>query len=624
MIPNSVLSRLSTFVVLVGPLVTLTITPWFNYDPINLGKNLALSVFAFAGFGLIIPYINKLLQILGRFLVAVSLLFSLTLFLPLLLTSAPASHQIWGQFGRGTGIITYLGLLIIFVLSSIPQEKSHFDNILKALIFTQSIMTLYCLLQLSGNDPVQWSAHWTFGTLGNVNFLSGYMGISIVASIILAANPRARFSVRIFLLIISLLDVYIVATTDSIQGLVALAVGVALFMGFLAIKKGTLYVIPYLVLASAGFVSLVLALLDKGPLRSVIYQVTVLFRADYMHAGLRMLLDNPLTGIGIDSFDDWYRSERGVISAFRTSLNRTANSAHNVMLDLGSGGGFPLMTAYVLLILLVVRSIYRGLKKGMASNYNFLAFVCSWVSYQVQASVSINQIGVGIWGWLLGGSIISFENSFSAEVFENQKADRQKKKYKKHSKMSITTPNTPPALAVISSSVSLIIGSYAAFIPFKVDMDFYSASRKGSLDLMIESTKGFASNAFLLSQANESALRNNFPDQARVLNDRLVNKFPRNIYAWQTRLNLPGLTETDREMAVRKIKELDPYLGLCLEENPVAKIERVIFSLPSAQQFELAKNWGFVNEGQVERMNFQLGSFKHEEIIVKLRSFCGV
>jgi len=69
-----------------------------------------------------------------------------------------------------------------------------------------------------------------------------------------------------------------------------------------------------------------------------------------MHAGIAMLLNNPLTGVGIDSYDDWYRAERGIISALRTSLTRTANSAHNISIDIAAGGGFPLLISHLLII----------------------------------------------------------------------------------------------------------------------------------------------------------------------------------------------------------------------------------------------------------------------------------
>lgn len=625
-IPNSVAKRISTFMVVVGPLVTLAITPWFNYDPINLGKGLALSTITFAGFGLLLPYLRDVQNRLGKPLVYVSFFFLIALLAPLVFTDAPISQQVWGQFGRATGIVTYSSLIFLFLLSALTNTQDHYKKVVFSLIVTQSLMTAYCLLQLMKKDPIKWSAYSTFGTLGNVNFLSGFMGISVVVSLILSTNNSLKFSTRLALLILSVIDIYIVATTDSIQGLVALAVGVAVYLAFFTLKFGKIIFSSYMAIFAAALVSLVMALFDKGPLKSLIYQVTITFRADYMHAGLKMLFHHPFTGVGIDSYDDWYRSERGVISAFRTGLNRTANTAHNVILDLGSGGGFPLLLAYLSLLGFVVISIYRGIKNGLMRNAYFLALVCAWIAYQVQAAVSINQIGVGVWGWILGGAIIGYERLSKAESnntisVANSGDSRQKAKKVKQTK---TGPNTPPPLAVMLSAIGLAIGFTLSYIPLKTDLDYRTASSQGRLDLMMNATSGFATNSFLIAQANEAALRNKYQDQARVLNDRLISRFPRNLYGWQARLSLAGISESERQLAIGKIKAIDPNLGICAETNPSDRVRNLLLSLPSKQQYELARGWALLPSGSTYRNGFRLDSLDPNALGTKITSFCGV
>ena len=625
MIPHSVAKRISTFMILVGPLVTLAITPWFNYDPINLGKGLALSSITSAGLGLLLPYFGEVQKRLGKPLLYVAFIFLVALFAPLLFTDAPISQQLWGQFGRATGIVTYTSLIFLFLLSAVTNTRDHYKKVLFSLLATQVLMTFYCLLQLMKKDPIKWSAYSTFGTLGNVNFLSGFMGIAVVVSLILAASKSLKLSTRYFLLLLSLIDIYIVATTDSIQGLVALAVGFATYLAFFSWKVGKLAFSAYMALFAASFVSLVFALFDKGPLKSLIYQVTITFRADYMHAGLKMLIHHPFTGVGIDSYDDWYRSERGVISAFRTALNRTANTAHNVMLDLGSGGGFPLLLAYLSLLGFVVHCIFRGLKSGLAKDSYFLALICAWIAYQVQASVSINQIGVGVWGWITGGAIIGYERlskSESSRVVSDVHSKDSGQKTKKV-KQTKTGPNTPPPLAAMFSVIGLFIGFTFSYIPLKTDMDYRSASNQGRLDLMMKATSGFPPNAFLLSQANEAALKNKFQDQARVLNDRLIQKFPRNLYGWQARLALTSLSVSERQVAINKIKSLDPNLGLCGDANASDRLRTLFLSLPSKQQYELARGWALLPPGSVFKNGFRLDALDQSALGTKITSFCG-
>ena len=195
-------------------------------------------------------------------------------------------------------------------------------------------MSTYCVIQIAKLDPISWSAYFPFGTLGNVNFLSGFMGVGLVTVFVFATSNLLDSRLRFGLVGLFFIGLFVLYESDSTQGIVALVVGIASFMLVKSWFVNKPIFMISLFLFASGLVALVLGLFDKGPLRALIYQFTVLYRADYMHAGIGMLLNKPLTGVGIDSYDDWYRAERGIISAMRTSLNRTANSAHNISIDI--------------------------------------------------------------------------------------------------------------------------------------------------------------------------------------------------------------------------------------------------------------------------------------------------
>jgi hypothetical protein len=441
------------------------------------------------------------------------------------------------------------------------------------------------------------------------------MGISLVVIVVFAFLGKLSLRARIFFLAIVATGLLIVASTDSIQGLVAFTFGLGILGFFLAKRWGIWFIRVYALFVFFGFISLVMALFDKGPLKSLIYQVTILYRADYMHAGLKMMLNHPLTGVGIDSYDDWYRTERGVISAFRSGLNRTANTSHNIALDLGAGGGFPLLIAYLLLNLLVLSGIVKSLKKGHGADPIFVAALCAWAGYQVQASVSINQIGVGIWGWIISGILIGYSKMEIS--IKNTLREKDTESLKKNS------INLPPPSAVIVSAVLGCIAFAIAFLPFKADMDFRGASRKGDLSGMMKATSQLASNAFLISQANNSAMAGNFQDQAKEINDRLTGKFPRNFYGWSVRASLPNVSELDRQYALNKLMELDPYQSLCLSELYVPIITEKLTKLPSSKQYELAKGWGLVSTTLGTHARFSLTEVNPEILKQRIAQFCG-
>ena len=58
-----------------------------------------------------------------------------------------------------------------------------------------------------------------------------------------------------------------------------------------------------------GFIALMGAL-QKGPLTKLIYKTSVSLRGEYWQAGWNMAKEFPLTGVGMDSYGDWYRRAR--------------------------------------------------------------------------------------------------------------------------------------------------------------------------------------------------------------------------------------------------------------------------------------------------------------------------
>ena len=636
MMPSSVQLRISRLMLFVGPLTTILVTPFWNFDPINPIKVLVISVFSMTALGLCLPYLRELRVRRGLAVDIITLAFLISLISSFLFSGAPWGHQLWGQFGRSTGFVTYVLLLATFYVVASIMLKSIYARLISGLIYTATALALYGIVQFADLDPFSWSAKGIFGTLGNVNFYSGFMGTALAAAFVIFASSKslnAGMGTKLFLIGLIALGIFIISETDSVQGLIAFAVGVAIFILIKSYFAGPKYFLPTFIITLFGGSSLALSLFNKGPLSSIVYQVTVVYRGDYMHAAIEMITKHPFFGVGIDSYDDWYRAERGVISAFRTGFNRTSNSAHNVALDIGSGGGLPLLLSYVGLLLLAIYSIFVFLKRERGQDAIFLSMVSAWSAYVVQSSVSINQIGVGVWGWILTGAIVGYANSseevskgsFNLKPFwsnlrrEELNANVNTSKNNKKSEKINRSPNTPPALPVILSAFFLLIGFTASFVPFKTDMDFRTAYSSGRLEDMIAVVNRPGTNALLISQAQTAAFSGNFSDQARDLNNLIVSRYPRYIFGWITRLQLPGFSENSKNLAVQKIVELDPYYAICLGNSPIDRIIDLLSDLPSNQQFELAKGWGLASE---PNQTFSLRTLDQEPLRAKSLAFC--
>jgi hypothetical protein len=504
------------------------------------------------------------------------------------------------------------------------SSKKTYERIVWSLITTVSIMSGYCLIQIAKLDPISWSAYFPFGTLGNVNFLSGFMGVGLVPIFVLATSSQLTSRRRLMLGGLFILGSFVLLKSDSTQGVVALVVGLSTYLLVRLWYVNRIIFIAALVLYLMGSVFLVLGLVDKGPFRTLIYQFTTLFRADYMLAGINMLLSNPLTGVGIDSYDDWYRTERGIISALRTSLNRTANSAHNISLDLAAGGGFPLLISYLALLAAILYSIIKGFKKGFARDPIFLALSMAWLAYHVQASVSINQIGVGVWGWILGGSLIGY--SALSENGESVKTIEGRKKHKRQNfGVNRGLPNTPPPLSLISSTALLAIGFTLSFLPFKTDVDFMRATNQGSAESMLKVTNLPMANTFMLTNATSSALKAGLTDVATTITERLVSRFPRNIYGWTVIHERSNFFGEKGEIALQQISQLDPYVSICFYPNAALSFRAKLNSLPPVEKYKLARGWGMVGAlAKTEINSFSWELVAQDLLDAKIASFCGL
>ena len=542
--------RISWILLITGPAVSLAVSPSPSFDPINLIKLLILASAAFMIFGLFISSTSKLIARVSKYFWFFCGLFVLSMTSSFFFSGAPKGQQFWGSFGRNTGLLTYLSLLFILIGTAIVQKIVFYRSIINSLVLTSIPVLIYCLIQIAGLDPVGWSSKDTFATFGNTNFLSAFLGMSALASIVLAFDKNQSLIRKIGLVSITILSALIILDTGSIQGFMILVAGLGI-AGYLFIRSGSKLSklrIPYSILAFLGLIITVLGVTNKGPLASFIFQPSILYRADYMHAGWVMTAQHPFFGVGLDSYGDWYREVRGLISTTRTGPERTANTAHNIFLDLSSNGGLPLILSYIALLVFALVIGFRWIRKNKHFDPYFAAIFSCWVAYQIQALVSINQMAVGIWGWMLNGALIGY--GLSAPLANNVENVRKAK-----NKKSSTLPASSGALALIFG----VIGFALAYIPFNADAKYKAANLTGNLTNIIKAVELPGTSGWHISQALNVAIVNNFSDQAKTLDNLLLTKYPRDIYGWKMLYYMTSSTPAEKQAAFAKLIEMDPY-----------------------------------------------------------------
>ena len=526
-------------------LTTLAISPFNSFDPFNAPKFVCITILASS---LIAAGIDKISfnQFFKKYkyLTLFLILFLLQSLLALFTSPTPLALQLTGVDGRNTGFILYLSLMVLLIYICLKITPQLLKNLILVLIFSGLINALYGVIQYFNLDPFNWSNPYSpvFGFFGNPNFQSAFMGIasaSAWAVFFLKSNDKIK------LLLISYLSLtlFIIVASDSLQGLIVYVTGF-LISGLIFMFQSTNYKKYSKFFGFGIFIAAAVTVLDilqLTPWSSFLYKESVSNRGDLWRAGWNMGVDNPITGVGFDGYGYFYRQYRDQLAITERGAEITSNSAHNVFLDVLTNGGFPLLIFYVLLSALILKSAINGIKKSTNYNPFFTASVASWVAYQVQSLISINQIGIAIWGWVLGGAIIGFEKSLMSED-SSIKSDRKSNKLKSYS----------------IGSVAITIGALASVPTYIADANFRSAIESKKIEAVLDTAYKWPQSPERMFQVAQIFRKNDILDLSAQVAQDSVEKFPMDYRNWELLSTLSNLSELERENALRKMRELDP------------------------------------------------------------------
>ena len=550
MFPGALERRIQYLVLFCVLAMTLVVTPWLSLDPINLPKFLILGTCGFAALGNLGPYLKQMIHSEARFVVYSVLSFLLSLLVAFFLSGSGTWSQVYGAYGRNTGLLAYVGLALMLISVVFISNLSFSNRLIWVLIFTGLANAVYGFIQWSGNDPVDWNNPYDpiVGTLGNPNFVSAHLGISGLASVALILESSRSLVYRLILIMNVGLSLFVIFQSSSSQGLLVFALGATLifysrFLStlHLAVRSG------YWLLVLAGSFVGTLGILNKGPLASLLYQDSVTYRSDYWRAGWKMSLDNPIFGVGLDSYGDWYRFARTEAAALRRGPDVTSNSAHNVFLDISSNGGFLLLITYLLIFGLTFRSAIRVLKKSREFDAVGVGLVSAWFAYTIQSVISINQLGLAIWGWVLGGAIIGYDlyrdcpDSPRLSVKEGRR------------------PEQVSAAVVLTGTLGLVIGFIFSIWPFAQDIRFRSALESGYGAKIEAAAKEFPRNNYYYIYSAQILQENKIEDKALDLIRLAIASNPRNFAAWKLLAANSKISESEKAAAIAKMRELDPF-----------------------------------------------------------------
>jgi O-antigen ligase len=344
------------------------------------------------------------------------LIFTLSLFLidllfALIFSPGDFTFHFYGTPNRNTGFLAYLFLSFLLLASASSASTAVLKKFTYSLLGVGGFLGIYGLGQWRGFDFFDYVNAYgsdVFGTFGNPNFQSAFMGMTAAVGLTLGIFGQLKLVQRVGFLavcVIAISNIYL----SSEQGYLNFLAGfLAALLVYLFSKKKL--ILAWACLAFSGLSGfLVLAgILNSGPLADLLYKSSLQARGFYWRAAINMMVEHPFFGVGLDGFGDWYRRSR-TRSAAELNAGVVSDTAHNIPLDIGSGGGIPLLILYLFILGLAINSIIKVIKRSHDFDPIFASVVAGWVAYQAQSLISINQLGLGVWGWSLTVLLIGYE-----------------------------------------------------------------------------------------------------------------------------------------------------------------------------------------------------------------------
>ena len=549
--------KLITKILSIGAaLTTILIVSGSVTDPVNTPKFVAIGVTSFAALGVLLYSEAQRFLKEHKLVLLMVLLFISAMFVALISSKSPITQNLYGSYGRNNGLLTYLFLASIFVSVLTLRSSTNFESLIKSLLFAGIINIVYCLWVIMFGDFIGWSNPYgnILGTLGNPNFIGSFLGIFFTAYLAFALRKSSSRLMRYSLLAVLPVTAFEIYDSHAIQGRVVAALGVGI-LGFLLIRSrfGNVATIGYTFLGSIAGLFALLGALQIGPLTNYIYKTSVSLRGQYWLAGWNTGESHPLTGVGMDSFGDWYRRSRDGHALELPGVNTVVNAAHNVPLDMFAFGGWPLLLTYLTIMGLAAVAAVKLIFRKKEYDPILAVLVTAWVGYQVQSIISINQIGLAVWGWLLSGALIAYERSTRHEDEEPIQPSSQPRK-------KIQNQAIRPQLFLVAVA-SGVVGLLIALPPFTADAKWRSAQLAQTVPALEASMEAsyfnpqnssmYQLNIQTLEQSNLFELSHKYALEAVKWNPEVFD-------LWKVLYLIRDSTAEEKALALENMKRLDP------------------------------------------------------------------
>jgi O-antigen ligase len=530
-------------------------------DPVNVTKLFALGGVAAAAVAVLLAFGLQELWTSSKMLVVFVGLFLVAGLNAIINSEGPLTQNLYGAYGRNTAFIAYLLLISVILSATVLRRENSFKYLIWGLFGAGFVNVVYSSWVIAFGDFIPWSNPYgnILGTFGNPNFIGAFLGLFAASMVAYSLKQGTSGVVRGGVSVVFLVTVYAIIDSNAIQGRVVVAAGLGI-VGFYLVRskfEALIAQITYVVFVAIAGTFALLGALQIGPLTKYIYKTSVSLRGEYWQAGWNMGSEHPFTGVGFDTYGDWYRRARDTQALVLPGPNVTTNAAHNVPFDVFAFGGWPLFASYLAILVLSVIAIIKVTLRNRKYDAIFVTLTTAWACYQLQSIISINQIGLAVWGWLFGGALIAYEIATRPKVDESQNVQGKGKGARSVKKRQGETVVTSTLIAGVGAVIGLLI----AVPPYSADAKWRTAlgsQDAAKVEAALEPGYLNPANSYKYTNAVQLLESSKLYDLALKYAQIGVEFNPDNFDSWKVLYLITNSSPEEKALALENMKRLDP------------------------------------------------------------------
>ena len=397
--------------------------------------------------------------------------FALLMFVAALLTNYKVT-AFFGDSQRNTGFLAYF-FLAMFALSAAKHIKfKNISYVYIAGISVGALMTIYGVLQHFGHDFVPWNNPYNsiISTVGNPDFAAGILAVFLVLAFASIFATNWKLWIKGGSAVVATLILLVIYWSQARQGLLSFGVAGGLFLVIWIWqwnrRIGQASLLGYFIVFALGL----LGIFQVGPLTHALYKPSVTVRGFYWRAGLEMFKAHPWFGVGVDRYGSYFRQYREPGYPLNYGYDITSTAAHNVIIEIVATCGVFVGVAYLGILGFVVYRGIVGIKNAQGKARLLIAGVfCAWIAYEAQSIVSIDNLGIAIWGWVLAGAVVGVSLKEIAPLAAPEEKGRKVRTVQRQSSVAIAAP-------IISAVVSLAM-LFVVITQYRGESQMFNLSR---------------------------------------------------------------------------------------------------------------------------------------------------